>query len=309
MRTKNSVFQRRSVFFHTGGGGLPKPFTDYYVSMFIDDVSKRIVPLSRSGRQIELKDGDTGSEHLISEAVNSRGYGGSFESTVSEFLRLATAEMLAYGRAVYEIAYHENPQTGKREDFIFLFIDTRQIKRWLGRYYQIVPNDPLLKLTAAQIHLPKEDLLILTLPPHLERELRQMKKALTRLSDMRLTAAGYELSQTIPNYDFKDHERSLNLALAQSCEFPSWEARGTFRSETTEYLSMYRRMKWNLFLIEIREVVLERFNEVLNRLRKSVPFEGHVSLINPPTKRALVTVLRDLEDGKELIEARETGPD
>jgi hypothetical protein len=108
-------------------------------------------------------------------------------------------------------------------------------KRW-GRLYQFVPAEIARKRNVPlRILLPAENMLIFTLPKPLRRKIQRVRDSLTRLSDIRSGAAMYEMSQNIVNYDYKDHERTEKLALAQCCAATGWDARGWYRQETTEY--------------------------------------------------------------------------
>jgi hypothetical protein len=147
--------------------------------------------------------------------------------------------------------------------------------------------------------LPAENMLIFTLPKPLRRKIQRVRDSLTRLSDMRSGAAMYEMSQKIANYDYKDHDRTEKLALAQCCAATGWDARGWYRQETTEYAINWERLQLEFFMIEMRKVVLELFNEALDRVRRNVPYKGHVALVNPPNETTLAAARYDLEHGRD----------
>jgi hypothetical protein len=52
-------------------------------------------------------------------------------------------------------------------------------------------------------------------------------------------------------------------------------------------------------MIEMPKVVLELFNEALDRVRRSVPFKGHVAFVNPPSETTLAAARYDLEHGRD----------
>jgi hypothetical protein len=300
------IRKQNSVFFFSGREEIPKPYTDFYVNMFLEDISRSIVPLKSSSLDddgLKLEGGDAHSEQLIAEAVDGQGQNyGSFGWGVSEFLRLAASEMCAFDQTAFEIAYLEDPVTLKTDGFVFFHIDNRQIERKWGKLYQKVPVEEARKKgVASMIELPLEQMLIFSLPNALKEEVRKLRRALTRLSENRLGANFLEMNNLVPNYDFKAHERSLNIALAQCCTRVGWDARGSFREKTSSYMTVYLFLKWQLFQIEIRKVLVDLFNGALDRVRIRVPLKGRIVLADTPTTDEVTSALGDLTAGRDTF--------
>ena len=300
------IREQNSVFFFSGREEIPKPYTDFYVSMFLEDISRGIVPVklsSLNGEGLALEGGDDASVHKIAEAVDGQGRNyGSFEWRVSEFLRLATSEMCAFDQATFEIAYLQDPITHKIDDFVFFHIDNRQIKRRWGRLYQAVPNDVARdKEVGTMIKLPPEQMLIFSLPNPLKREIRNLRRDLTRLSENRLGVNFLEMSNAVSNYDFKTHERALNTALAQCCARVGWDARGSFREQTSSYMTVYTFLKWQLFQMKIRKVVVGLLNEALDRVRAKISLKGRIVLKDAPSFEKIMLALGDLTAGRDTF--------
>ena len=294
------IREQRSVFYFSRRDELPKPYTDFYVQMFLDDISRRMVPIRDRGREIELEGGDSRSEALIQHAVSWRDYSSSFDWGVSEFLRLATSEICAFDEAIFEIAYLRNAQSRELEGFLFFHIDPRQLSWKWGKLFQIVPEEEARKRqVGTEIHLPLEDTLIFALPKKLRCQVARLRSALTRLSEVRLAGHALQLSNTVPNYDFRDHERSLNLALAQACAEIGWDARGSYRDKTLGYLQMDSFLRFEQFQIEVRKVVFDLFNQALDRVRLQLPLKGRVSPASAPDSPFVQKAREDLQAGRD----------
>jgi hypothetical protein len=298
---------QNSVFYFSGPTDgridMPKPYSDFYVYGFLQDISRRIVPFrsrSSSEKGLVLQGGDKESERKIAEAVDLHGRGhGSFEWAVSEFLRLATSEMCALDRTTFEIAHTENPKTGEPVAFPFFHIDPRQLKTRRGKLYQVVPEEIARKKgVATRIELPPEQMLIFSLPEPLAKEVRDLRKGLTRLSETRLGTYAYAMGNTVAYYDFKAHEESMNLALAQCSYRIGWDARGSFRDKTLSYYTVDSFLRWQRFQDEVRTVVVATFNEALDRIRLKFPIKGRIVLEGAPTKADISESLDDLAQGR-----------
>jgi hypothetical protein len=294
------IREQNSIFFFSGREELPKPFTDFYVHLFLEDISRRIVPLRRRGRDLKLEGGDAQSQGLIANAVSSHDHGNSFVWGVSEFLRMATSEMCAFDQAAFEIAYLRHPKSRAIEGFLFFHIDNRQLRWKRGRLFQIVPEQEARKRNVStEIHLPLENMLIFSLSKVLKRQVTDLRSSLTQLSDSRFTAQVLEMSNRVPNYDFKDHERSLNLALAQSCYEIGWDVRGTFRDKTSGYLPIDSFLRFESFQIRMRELIFDLFNQALDSVRQKIPLKGRVIVENAPTNAMVHKASEDLKAGRD----------
>jgi hypothetical protein len=117
------------------------------------------------------------------------------------------------------------------------------------------------------------------------------------MSDSRLGLTALEMSQRFPNYTFKEHEKTLNLALAQCSATVGWDVRGIFRESASGYLTIYLRLKWELFKIQVRSVVFDLFNAALDRVRSHLPLQGKIALENPPNTDGINQVIQELEGG------------
>ncbi len=165
--------------------------------------------------------------------------------------------------------------------------------------YQIVPERIAReKGVATKIELPPGEMLIFSLPKPLAKGVRNLRNGLTRLSEIRLATYAYAMGNTVPHYDFKAHEETMNLALAQ-CSYPiGWNARNSIRDKVLTYYTMDSFLRWQRFLNKVRAVVVSIFNEAINRIREKHSIEGIIALEGAPTDAQIDESIDDLAQGR-----------
>lgn len=66
-------------------------------------------------------------------------------------------------------------------------------------------------------------------------------------------------------------------------------------------MTVYTFLKWELFQIEVRKVVLELFNGALDRVRTRVPLKGRIVLTDAPQFEEVTKALGDLAAGRDTF--------
>jgi hypothetical protein len=301
--------RQKSIFYHpdvpNGMMYIPRPYGDFYVKMFLDDVSTRIVPYDSSPEakwKVLLNQSDDNSRRLLRSALVTNGQSlGSFDRRISEFLRLATSEMCAFDSATFEIAYvFEDEKTISA--FEFFHINHTQLETQSGGLYQLVPPDVAQKRgVSTSIPLEQENLLIFRLPEPLRKQMRRFRDNLYQLSETRHAPFAMEMTAKLPQYDFGLHMETHKLALAQACLSTNWGARGEFNKESSGYYFVYKFLAFQEFKIRVRTYILSTFNEALMRIGRRLPFKGQIEVEGVPTMEDVSSGFEHLEEGDQTF--------
>ena len=297
--------RQRAIFYHpnvpSGMMYIPRPYGDFYVKMFLDDISTRIVPYDSSPGakwRVLLKDNDDNSRRLLRSALVTNGESlGSFDRRISEFLRLATSEMCAFDSATFEIAYYfEDERTISA--FEFFHINHAQIETRHGKLYQVVPPDVAQRRgVSTRIDLEREDLLIFCLPEPLRKKLSNFRENLYQLSETRHAPFALEMDKKLPQYDFGVHMETHKLALAQACLATNWGVRGEFNKESSGYYFVHKFLAFQEFKIRIRTYMLSTMNEALLRIASKLRFKGQIDVAGVPTLEDVSSGFEHLKNG------------
>jgi len=303
------VREQASIFYFSPGQSdeMPKSLIELYTHMFIEDLSRALLPVwtTRDGSKIsvELTPPNSDLRGKLSAAFNiSRQdyYDRDLVRVLSEFLRLTMVELCIDRRMVFEIAYLRPKPEEPRDAFKLFHINSRQIVHRWGRWYQIVPPDIARdRQVAESISLPCENISVFTLPDHLARPIASAMEALSALSDDRWHGLAIQAQEENIPYDFSVHQRSMNLALAESVREIGWTARGLFNQQITNYYSLRQNLRFKLFALGVREALLAQLNAVLKRVGPALGCSTQLSISGLPTRSNLEEALAELASGEK----------
>ena len=305
-RSPQATRQQHSVFYPTdyAGGGPPFPVAlqEMYTQMFIDDLARGLLPYRAQSRNADFRIGieptDRAREEMIAAAL-TRGERQGLASSLREFLRLLTSELFYTPRAIYEIALTNDPGANPQNGVDLVFIDERQVKEDAGGIYQIVPPEiAAARKVAERIPLPRESLIIFTLPPPMGRLISDVKATLSILSDQRFFEMALNAQKTGLPYNFTEHQRSMNLALAEVGKTIGWTARGTFNRATLSFHWIQMQLRFERFKLRLREALLGQLNTGLRRIEGPLGFSPEIKIFGLPTEADIDKASEQLSAGQ-----------
>jgi hypothetical protein len=294
------VYKRRGIFY------LSPPtmegFTEFYMHMFPEDVSLGIMPIggrsSRPDFKVTLCPADREVEQLITAGLAIRYHGSSLADTLYGLFHLVAADVCAAEQAIFEVVYLEEPDTKKVIGFELAFINERQVVEKRGQLYQSVPPELAKERNVPElIPLAREDLLVFKAPADFENALRDLRLNLPQLDMLQLPRIMMEATEKNVPYDFKAHERSMNLALVEAVKPIGWNARGTFNDCVLSYYWIHLSLTFEKFKIQLREAMLTTLNSGLQRIGTKIGFKAHIEIEGLPTLADVNAANQNLNSG------------
>ncbi len=314
----NTIREQSSIYyFSPDQGGMPKAFMELYTKMFLEDVSLRLVPISISGNDSRISayifpENSSLEQKLCSALDISRQghYHRDLGGAVSEFLRFLMVELCLADHAVFEIAYFRPNSDAPKDDFELVLLNSKQIFRRWNRWYQSVPAEIAQERNVAeQIALQSENIVSFSLPSHLREAVTKAMTSLSAVSDHGWHDLAMKAQSEQLPYEFSTHHRSMGLALAEATKQIGWAARGSFADSVTNYYSLRQNLRFKLFLLEVRESLLDQLNTVLEIVGKNLGFLSRLYIGGLPSRLDLERALAQLESGErpftEIMDAFE----
>jgi hypothetical protein len=270
--------------------------------MFFEDVSLGIMPIggrsSRPDFKITLSPANTEAQNIISVGLAGGHATHSLGDTVCEFFRMLAANLCAAPRAVFEVAYFEEPETKKPLGFDLVSINEAQLVKIRGKTYQFVPPDVAKEAHVAElIPLPEEDLLVFQPPATFKKPLRDLRANLSELDKMRFPSLALEAMQKNMPYDLKAHERSMKLALMEAVKPVGWNARGSFDGLIMSYYLVHLMIGFERFKVQLRDSMLVALNTGLERIGGKIGFQTRIKIEGLPTLSDVDTANHNLSSG------------
>lgn len=292
--------ERRSLSFASG----PEPFgtPSLYRHMFFEDVAIGIMPLGGQFRparlRVTLDPSDDERAKLIGEALH-HGRDSDLADGLCDFLRRVGSRVCEEDTALYEIVYLREKPDGPPVAFELVALDNEQLVRRRRKWFQVIPPEVARRQkTGPRIHLPEDSLMAFTLPKLWRSRVRDVRETLGRLGDPGFFGLNIEAQKAGIPYDFQEHQRHLNLALAEVGRSLGWTARGSFNGEVLSYTWIRMQLKFERFKIQLREALLDELNAGLRKVGAAMGFSATIKLDGLPTENSVETALRDLHEGK-----------
>lgn len=249
--------------------------------MLIDDTKLKCLPIPGFGKEYKviLNASDPKCEDLIVDAIETQYDREDLENSLYEFYQTCVSVIMAYGYAAYEIVYFSNEE-GKIESFGFTLITPSAFFIEKNKFKQYVPPEIAEErnLTVQSIDFEPEDILLFELPDNVKPSYNQMMESLAFLGQNLFPKFALEnmRNPTIP-FSHKDYLLSRELALAKASQKIGWNSRNYSNEYKFEYYVWHRQLKFYKFLCQIRDSILEKFNEGLERVGKRMNFQAKLS--------------------------------
>jgi hypothetical protein len=300
-RAIEPIRKQRTIFYNS-----PRNTADsigFYMHMFPEDMSVSIMPIGgrtkRPDFKITISPINMQVQEVIAAGLDERQGYHSLTEAVCKLFRTVAVNLSLSERAIFEIVYLEEPETKKNVGFELSLVNGSQLIRRGGQIFQRVPPTIANERNVPEmIPVPEEDIIEFRPPKDFEEALRSTRTNLTHLDQMRFSQlAVIAAEQKIP-YNFKEHERSMKLALVEAVRPIGWYARGSYNNFVTSYYWIRLMIKFEKFKIELRHVMLTTLNEALKRIGLKLGFEAQIEITGLPKRVDVTDALRKLDLGE-----------
>lgn len=230
------------------------------VHMFWEDIKLNLFPYYRDKKFISISGNDETIKKKVCYALDADSYDPS--DALWNFIEknCLVFNLLAYGKAYFEIVYNEN------DDFIFESINPEGIFELTQNHiYQYIP-----KLLRKEKNLPvfkrlnTRNIFCIKLSPSIKKKLKGVLRELAALSS-NLIMPKFAHNDLMNNGKFANFDRSWYhdqgyLRLAKITKDTGWSCRYMLERYTSEYYTLDRRLIFNQFLIEFRNCIIGDLN-------------------------------------------------
>ena len=124
--------------------------TEFYPSMFIEDVRLRIMPIggqvSKKEFNISLDPPDPRAQQIIEKAISRDRQRDNFARIICDFISNCAAHLLIYETETYEIVYLSEPESRKTVGFEFVQINPFTLVERGDSFSQFLPDQHSTKL-------------------------------------------------------------------------------------------------------------------------------------------------------------------
>lgn len=282
-----------------------------YPHMLIEDVSLGIMPIGgrmdKRNFRVSLTSGDKLLEGKIAEAFPDAERYRDFPGAVCEFFRQSAHLVLAYGEAVFEVAFTKATDTEKLSGFELAFVQPKTIYRRWGKVFQYVPLAVAKKRGVPQNVEVDPQTIITMIPPVSDTSWEHSMEALVMVSNFAMPAFALEGMATgaKTQYDFSNHQVWRVRAIADATKEIGWNTRGTIQEQCLEYYTMHRQLQFERFKIRLRAEILGKLNGALLQAGKVLGFDSQVVISGLPTLEEVSAAEAALKSGsktfKEII--------
>lgn len=253
-----------------------------YPHMLIEDVSLGIMPISgRMGKRdfrVSLSSEDKLLEGKIAEAFPDAERYRDFSGAVCEFFRQSAHLILAYGEAVFEVAFTKAKGTEKVSGFELVFVQPKTVYRRWGKVFQYVPLAVAKKRGVPQNVEVDPQTIITMIPPVGDTSWEHCMESLAMVGAFSMPKFALEgmTAGAKTRYDFSNHQVWRVRAIADATKEIGWNTRGTIQEQCLEYYTMYRQLQFEKFKIRLRTEILEKLNAALEKAGKVLGFDSQV---------------------------------
>jgi hypothetical protein len=279
------------------------------VHMFADDVQMGIMPYSMTeAMRIDLQPADDKAHELVAQALGrERGFGYGyqyhrFEQAVPDFVRECSQTIIRSGQAQYELVTERNRDTKEPLGFRFQWVTPHTIRRRRGRWVQDIGTKGADEMRCDR-YVPIDITRIVTLPvipPLTPRKLLSLNRTLAGVGTQLMPFFGLNSPERPPGFDFGEFQLTRSRASAAATAPVGWNGRGRIGDQVTDYYYLYRELRFQRFLVELRASIIDRVNHVLAKLLPRFGCRGSIVLSGFPGVHEIETIAGNLERGTSL---------
>ncbi len=306
------IHMRKSVKYYLPGKTRGRDlYASSYTRMFIEDMYLGVMPIGGRSENpnfvVRIDPPCKKVEELIKSSLPTRyGKPSSLTEAVCDFISEALHTLAYYGKAYYEVVYcYADGSKNEIESFMIEKIANSTIKDTFGFCWQFIPREVLEEKeeTAKRfIWLPKEDLLVLSIPRVLggNRKFKRMLSELQWLSACIIPGFARKdmaVKQQTKGYDFSIYRANQETFLARMTRHLGWTARQSFSERSLEIYQIYRLLKFEKTKAILREYILHKLNESLKIIGKGMKFNAKIRLEGMPSPQDYDNYMKRLIDG------------
>jgi hypothetical protein len=302
----NLISDQKSVWFFDpqaerqfDGGDLYARLDSVYTDVLPRDISMHVMPIGGTSKArkefaISILPKDEKLEGIIACAVAEQPdsyFGRGITAAVCEFVERVTSRLMYYGKAaVFEIVFLRDPKTNNLAG-CDLF-SRREIIQRVPAKVAAERNLP------TSIELDLDRLAIFSLPTEFQA-IGKLKESLSKLGGGTLTRM-FDTSRQSDRfgYDIKEHIRFQQLATAAATRSIGWSANQNLYELFTEYYILYRRLRFERFIIILRESILETLSVAIDRIAKQFGTTAELKVVGLPTLSDVERARRELAAGQ-----------
>jgi len=243
--------------------------------MFVQDMYTGLMPfmLYRGEREkypVSINPPSPEKEQLITQGISGRDYPRFLGDALCEFVRNTAHSLFIDGVVFYEIVYQRN-QSGEIESFSLEHIPPFRFFRFLNHYYQLVLWDDARKsrIRVQIAKIPAENIIRIDFPKEYGgrhglfkalKRMWQLSKEITPKFYMQAMSKNENIG-----FDFKEYTRAKYLEIAKVTKQFGWNQRQRSENNITEYYSMLRFLREKKLEVIIRDLIISKLNNALNR--------------------------------------------
>jgi hypothetical protein len=275
------------------GTGYKEDLVDYhstgYASWLIEDVRLRVMPVpggTNRSIQVYISPADDNIESLIAEGLDARNYWRELPSAAHEFFGMCAATILAHEEAHYELDYFLDAER-KPIGFKLAFIPAGSLSVQGGKILQHIPPTIVHRrgLSSDQVEISSDLVLTFRAPEYVRESLAYMMESIAITGQAGLPSFVLEAMRDMREsyFDHSLFEESRNLSVADATKIIGWSGRQMINGSILEYYQLHRQLRFERFLVELRNQLLATLNDGLSRVGKRLGFSAEMKIEGLPT--------------------------
>lgn len=275
--------------------------------MFVEDMHNGIMPFlhvvrrgtpSPLSARIEPVNLDLGA--MLANALGGERYERDLPEALCNFIRTETQTLFTYGRVCFEITMKKGAD-GKITEFDFEDVFPLSLKKFFGRYFQVVPwwvaCHANVKVGVKKI--PEKNIFVMSFPKVLGGRRRYVSviKNLVRVGESLFPKFHIEALQQEKNtgFDLKKYVKDKYIETAQVTRTFGWHQRKLPDNEVLEYYTVHRHLQFEYSQAIIRESFVAAINSALKN--SMLGFDEQLIVTGVPTSEQIKQEMVLLEKG------------
>ena len=281
----------------------PDVSNELYPHMLIEDIHLQVIPLGKNWSKRDFEIGLVPHSDelatLLAVGLEPDNYQGLTDA-VCHFVREAAQTVMTRGRAVYEIVYMRDG-TERIRAMEFAYVPPDSIERDGDLYIQRVPEEVANQWEISTTISVNADSLALFEGPLKPRKLRRLLEALAAVNRPELLDFVEAQMRGEDNVGYSTSEafRTQELATAELTKDIGWDMRAAFTGRETflEYYVIVRRLRFERFLLKLRQGLIDQLNRHVRALGEAIGHPAELVVSGLPTESTIDTATRSLEAG------------
>ena len=278
----------------------------HYPYMLSDDIANGILPISWKGRNIKasLHPENKPLSDLISFGITARtSYHArrSLPDALHNFFQRVALKLALFGECPYEIV--EMIDTNSNDVTAFFLSPIQPgtiISKQDGTFTQHIPKTIAAEREIeCEISLSPERLLFFRFQDSIQDNWLKMMSELASLSEIvpSFWSENLGMDKVRVPFDSTLYYKLRDQSVALITSEIGWNMRKYPQDGMSEYYWLSRKIRFELFLVGLRESLLTTLNEGIGRIEKKISMRGDIVIEGFPTVEEILQAEEDLESG------------